>query len=256
MHAHWQNLTRSDGRGAFPRNGRAWCHLQGHTLRIEWFFFSNRWALGLELDPDENELTVSFCVGLFSLYFGMSGLTYLLKKLLPQRESSYTPGLFFLQGREISLRIFDGGPWWVIWMDPDEWRSTDPWWRRGHIDLRDVILGKSKHSSQVLRDAVPVQIWMPEGVYQGKAKVERHRWKRPRWFPKIRVDTWIEVENGIPFSGKGENSWDCGDDGLYGAGHEGDDIEAAARAFGAKVIANRKKYGRPSTQAIKEALGL
>lgn len=50
------------------------------------------------------------------------------------------------------------------------------------------------------------------------------------------------------FSGKGENSWDCGDDGIYGCSFDvsvsgQETIEGAINAYIAKVIENRKRYG-------------
>ena len=53
--------------------------------------------------------------------------------------------------------------------------------RQGHVNVKDLLLGKSHFNEVILRDRVPVEIPMPEGVYHGNARVERHTWKRPRW---------------------------------------------------------------------------
>lgn len=45
------------------------------------------------------------------------------------------------------------------------------------------------------------------------------------------------------FMGKGENSWDCGEDGLYGCGSEGSSLEDAITKTVSIVLRNRRKYG-------------
>lgn len=155
--------------------------------------------------------------------------------------------------REFKVAIHD----WTVWLTPwgrwGEWRTSDPWWIRGvNLNVRDLVLGRACYSVEDLA-CVPVQISMPEGVYHGVATVRRQTWKRPRWFADTRLSTNIDVPKGIPFAGKGENSWDCGDDGLFGCGAEGG-VENAVRHFREQVLQSRKRHGMPSEQAIQEAL--
>lgn len=155
--------------------------------------------------------------------------------------------------REFQIAIHD----WTIRLTPwgrwGEWRKGDPWWVRGiSLNIPDLVLGRTGHSSEELAK-VPVQIPMPEGAYYGVATVERHTWKRPRWFAHSRLSTRVDVPKGIPFAGKGENSWDCGDDGLFGASAEGG-VEAGVAHFRESVESSRRRYGMPSEKAIQEAL--
>ena len=101
---------------------------------------------------------------------------------------------------------------------------------------------------------IPVVIPMPEGIYHGTAKIELATWKRPLWFAKTQISTSIDCPKGIPFAGKGENSWDCGDDGLFGWGAEGDVVEHAIAHGVEIVLTNRRRYGMPSDHAIQDAL--
>jgi len=160
----------------------------------------------------------------------------LLKKLLPARESRYTPGLFLLEGREISLRFFDGGPWWLLWMDPDEHRSTDPRWRRGHLDLRNVLLGRMDYKRTELGPPEEAAVWMPEGPYTAlftpyEAVRARRRW--PRWpFRSIERGWDVKIEKGIPTES---------DDGIYGLGVPGASLHEAAANVREQVLDSRRR---------------
>ena len=109
---------------------------------------------------------------------------------------------------------------------------------------------------ETIKHGIPVVIPMPEGVYHGTAKIERRTWKRPLWFAFSRVSTTIDCPRGIPFAGKGENSWDCGDDGLFGWGAEGPSIEKAIARGVESVLESRRRYGMPSQRAIDDAVTL
>jgi hypothetical protein len=101
-----------------------------------------------------------------------------------------------------------------------------------------------------------ILIHMPEGDYPAVAKYEWRCWTRPRWlFHRMRLSTDVDIPKGIPFQGKGENSWDCGDDGLFGSGCAGHDLEKAASTMREIVMHDRRKYGEPSAKAIRESLG-
>lgn len=156
-------------------------------------------------------------------------------------------------GREFSLYVGD----WTIRMIPFgrhmEWRAVDPWWVRGvSLNIPDVILGRAKYSTELVADRIACTVPMPEGQYAAMAKVERATWKRPRWFAKVRTSVSLEIPKGIPHAGKGENSWDCGDDGLFGIG--GDSVEDAIRRARESVLRDRKRYGPSSPQAVIDAL--
>lgn len=87
---------------------------------------------------------------------------------------------------------------------------------------------------------------MPEGDYPAVASFERRVWVRKRSpFHRVRLDTSIDIPVGIPFSGKGENSWDMGEDALYGTGCGGHDLQKAIEAVQKSVMDYRKRRGDP-----------
>lgn len=158
--------------------------------------------------------------------------------------------------REFSVSMSDWTFRLTPWGRSMEWRSADPWWVRGvSVDFRR-LLGRQQYTNEVIKADMPIQIPMPEGIYQAVAKYERSSWKRPLWFHLTRLYTTVDVPKGIPFAGKGENSWDCGDDGLYGYSVEGHDLEKAIGHGVESVLKSRRKYGRPSDQAIKDSLAV
>lgn len=87
---------------------------------------------------------------------------------------------------------------------------------------------------------------MPEGDYPAVASFESRVWVRKRSpFHRVRLSTWIDIPVGIPFSGKGENSWDMGEDALYGTGCEGHDIEKSIKEARESALRYREQRGDP-----------
>lgn len=220
MRYHHQNLT--DGHLPLWRHGRAWWG----RLNWEWcVLYHPRFGLRIGKGEDQG-LTASVSLLLFSLYLRWSCRV---------RRS-----------RELSLSVYDSVVWLKLWKDPDgDWRSYDPWWRKSVIALHvvDWILGEWKHESTD-RDLGDVLVPMPEGCYVAQAKETKRVWRRRFGIINRRTDVSLTFEVGIPCAGKGENSWDCGDDGLYGCG--GDTLEKAIGNAVASSLASRRKHGYDS----------
>jgi hypothetical protein len=231
MRFHWQNLNdkKTGGQGFFLKHFRFWWW----RLAVEWCC-PGRWGLSFGRNcHSDSGLSFSWGAGLFSLYVTLA------------TKYNGKPG------RQFDLSFHDKALWLALWEDPMEWRSRDPWWKKIHsIHFDDLLLGRVKYSKEVLRTA-DITIPMPEGNYAGKAEVQRCTWKRPRWFAHVRIDTWVDVPKGIPRMGKGENSWDCGEDGIFGYGCEGDNMATVAAKGTQLALEERKKYGTPDriTQA-------
>lgn len=94
-----------------------------------------------------------------------------------------------------------------------------------------------------------VEIPMPEGNYAGRVRKETRVWKRPRWpwIRQRRVEWWVDMIEGVPHAGKGENSYDCGDDAVMGTGGS-TRAEAIANVTRA-ALRNRERYGEASTRS-------
>lgn len=166
-----------------------------------------------------------------------------------RRAAVLGPGVYASEidpfdGRTTGIRIFDGSVWLDVWRNDVGWRAedtprlercrTEPGgprrWRfvRGHLPwngwgwswtlhVTDWLLGASRLEVDAdwTRETASV-VRMPEGDYHCLVRVERCRWGRRWWRGRWVYRANVEVPLGVPFAGKGENSWDCGDDGLYG----------------------------------------
>jgi hypothetical protein len=259
MTIDYQDLQENPRHRRFWTHGRCWLRRRGKwyerrcgTLEIEWSIPSgSSWGWGVTFGGGDSgsDLDARFTVPwLLSLYLSLGNVFRL-----------YRFGTDFDRGhdRDISLRVFDGAIWWSVWVGSmASWSRDYPWcrwWRQGSFHFA-TLLGPQRYSCETIKANIPVRIPMAEGVYVGTAKIEQQIWKRPLWFATRRVSTWIDVPNGIPFAGKGENSWDCGDDGLFGCGVEGESVEQAIGHFIASVLTSRRRYGMPSADAITHAV--
>lgn len=216
MHYHHQNLSR--GKSPIWHHGRAWLG----QLQWEWCVFHRpRFSLSI----GRRHLTL--CLLVCSLYVVWKD-----------------DGEFERRGFE--LAIHDGKIWIEHpWIRQGEWRRNDPWWKKQIvISVVDLLLGKHRFSSTET-ELPDVFVPMPEGSYRAKAKLVQRRWmRRFGWFRKMRDDYELSVDGGIPFAGKGENSWDCGDDGLWGCG--GTSVENAIAQGVESVLTDRRKRGLDS----------
>ena len=139
--------------------------------------------------------------------------------------------MWFSHGWSISVNIFS---------DTMSWKKNDWRW---YINLRDILIGNPKCSQKTIEEK-EILIPMPEKAYSGKATLADWTWTYPRWFPKTIRRCEIQIPEGIPFPGKGENPWDCGDDATFSitTGKVGSIAEAVGILVG-DVLATRVRYG-------------
>jgi hypothetical protein len=129
------------------------------------------------------------------------------------------------------------------------WSSKEPWWMHWTFHFDNFILGSMQHKLEL--HGQPTRIWiaLPEGSYLAAAQYETRTWTRSRWpwwpFKKTRQATSVDVHawHGLPHEGKGENSWDCGTDGLFGYSAEGHSVEAAIAKGVELTLKDRNRYG-------------
>lgn len=255
MRFDYQNLNEGE-QSNYWRYGRAWLRPRGDfkdrslVLRAEWHIPGGaRWGVNFGGGDSGRDLGCTVSIPfLLTLYLTV-------ENVFPM----YYFGTDFDRGhdRTIDVYFFDNAIWYHIWVGSmASWSRRYPWcrwWRQGSFHFAS-LLGKQTYACETLKDGIPVTIPMPEGAYHGVAKIERRTWKRRFWFAKSRVSTSIDCPKGIPFQGKGENSWDCGDDGLFGWGADGASIEHAIAHGVESVLVSRRRYGMPSDSAIREAL--
>ena len=238
MHFHtWsQNLTGDEPggrRGPMWRHGRAalWLYDDAETaqqlgVEAEWKVPSGHFHLSLNVDGTEREITLSVGCGLFSLYLTAENLIR-----------------FSMLEREIRFSLFDGSLMVTLWMHPHDWNSTEPKWRRFTVDPARILFGRTIYSRRVLSEHA-VTVPMPERSYAGTVTLTEDTWRRPRWpFPTRVRRAKVEMKEPIPFPGKGENSWDQGDDALHGLTFPAATVPEAISGVVASVLRSREKYG-------------
>lgn len=219
---------------------------------IEWSLLRHGFGLGVTVgrNGSESDLGLDIHLGrLANLYLRIRAPWTRWAQVTKEQSPDdwYEPrhtgvGLFPYRGCLILVRVdcADNGPSRTK-ARRREWKITSY-----------MLLGK-RHVDTVDGASGTTKIPLPEGVYDA-AWVERintaayvgHRLGRVRDVvlgPQIRRYIDLTVEGGIPIEGKGENSWDCGMDGLFGCG--GSSVESAVGAAVAHVLRGRDRYGGP-----------
>jgi hypothetical protein len=182
---------------------------------------------------DGTGVQVHLSLLLFSLYLSFDAARLFGR---PWRE---------LRERNLGVSVHDGSVWLDLWTGDGDWHRNRPWHRNTVcLNVTDWVIGRPR-CVMTKGPKCPVLVPMPEGCYEATCTEERWVWTYRFGFKRERVAYWVEIPNGIPFQGKGENSWDCGDDGLFGAGSDGSPEKAVGHVV-ATVLRSRKRYGNVS----------
>lgn len=236
---HWQNLNDKsvDRLGSGIRHGRCWIG----SFEICWQFFQRPgFHFSLAIAEHEHALTIGLELFLFSFWISWDHFKVQswLSDKIKRRDQKYG------NGRSIALYWHEWGLWWTLWHDEMESRRDDPWYIQMHNwNFPDFFFGRSKYSSKTIKEEMVI-VPMPEGGYPALVKINEDQWKRPRWpFPKRMIRSEVIPDKPIPFPGKGENSWDCGEDAMYSLYGPYDTPLKAAIAASESVMRDRLKYG-------------
>lgn len=270
MHFHWQNLTKdaAEGRGierrrvrrrVFPRTGRCWLYFgrKNHSIGFEWSF---RLGIGVAatFEPSERQITLH-CAPLLARFYLTIPMSEWIYDRLPGHWSQVRMNgrrWFIHEPRRLSLRAHSGAIWWCLWRDDGVWQRGD--WRQGSFHPARFILGRQNHAEEVL-STEDVEIGMPEGAYAATVSMIERTWTRQRWpwwpLTKRRMTAKVDVPDGIPHPGKGENSWDYGDDALYGLSCPARTVEEAIGRVVESATRDRRRYGGAHWKPKPEAVG-
>lgn len=240
MYWHWQNLNedrRGEIKGSGFWHGRAWLKMTKNlSFSAEWHFRSNRCACEVRVGGEANTLGLSMALPPISLFVDVHYRP--LRRFVGDWDAKVT-----------GVRIFDWSVWFEWWRnDMGGWTNYGSKWknairnRQFNFNIPDVILGRQKHSRQELETKQGV-VAMPEGLYPISVTFDRRTWKRPRWFAQSRLGANIKCLKPIGFPGKGENSWDCGDDALHGMSCDAINMAQAIARVTESVLRSREKYG-------------
>ena len=261
---HTQNL--SDGAKPLWQYGRCWWRVyprwsdpdyedvRGRTLRLEWSAPTSHLHVYADVgNTDEDDITLAVACRLFAAWAS-------LEDVFP-RSWRYRKGAdgHYLPDKSIGLSWHNGGLYWHVWTPRDEWHRSTPRWRDGSWHPVDTLLGRRVHR-MVEGEPEPCEIVMPEASYPATARRYVQTWTRPRfpWWPltKRRSGVEIDIPRGVPVPGKGENSWDCGDDAIMSTGvalPPHGSIREASEKVALDALRTRQRYAsldwRPSEVA-------
>ena len=196
---------------------------------------------------------------------GETGITFNLCSLYFSIYLNRFRGFFDrYEAYNLGVRIFDWAIWVDLWAYDHEHDYQVSFWhpnrRRFHWHPLDTLFGSKKHSEQIMNEHSSVEVVMPERIYRASVQMIHWKKKRPRW-PFPRRGHWIKIDmhegDAIPFPGKGESAWDCGDDATLGFTCNETTIEKAIDSLVESVEKRRVKYGgknwRP-TLTVEEKL--
>ena len=144
--------------------------------------------------------------------------------------------------REIGVSFHNGTFWFSLWKPDGHWSRSEPRWWSFNFNPADWFLGRRKHSLREIAEH-DTEVPMPEASYPAKVTIQERTWKRPRWFATRRLEASIEIPQGVPIPGKGENSWDCGEDSIFGSGSSEPTVAAAVAAVVKSALATRERHG-------------
>lgn len=241
----WQNLNEvGAGHGSILRHGRAWYRPANYfsdnkrhsSLAWSWNFEPRRWfGLSVDLFDGDSERDLGFSVHLGFAHFWLTFENVLNRwGGYPRHSWAHTWGVTLFEDH-LNFQIHNAGS---DCYDCKGWKG----WHKGFF-VSNLIFGRTKHEQKVLSVHEAV-VPMPEGNYPATVKIVEDSWKWSRWpWPKVRLASEIEVKGGVPFPGKGENSWDCGEDAIISTGSSTPTVAGAVGAMVSSVLRNRERYG-------------
>jgi hypothetical protein len=151
-----------------------------------------------------------------------------------------------------NLYTYQGSLSWKVMGASDSWDSKIPRWRDGNFDYYNLIFKQTMTDEPIVEGSLSprnINIPMPEGVYQWKIQFQRRVLKRRFLRKKSFVTYNAECHEGqqIPKPGKGENSWDCGPDAIFGQSGPGSSVTEAIAKIVQGVLRDRERYGSGHT---------
>jgi len=233
VYLHSQNLNE-DRKGkvkGWPYHGRLWLHLGSRkTVAFSWNLWTHFCGASVGIDGEDGGL---------KLHAALPPVSFWL--CLPVPSGFFPEKLTrVFQFEFAEIRVFDWAVWWKFWTG-DNWSSRTPKWRDGNFNFRDFVLGRAKYKEGDGR-VQNVLIPMPEGPYEATVKMTEDAWSRPRWFTQKIRRAKVDVPQGIPHEGKGENDYDCGEDRCYGISGPAENVEDAVAMLVKSVLRDRRRY--------------
>lgn len=152
----------------------------------------------------------------------------------------------FPYDRQLSLSMHNGFVCWNLWT-AEMGYNPKARWREQCWSWKRFIGWEPEHVRWETLEVVHTVVPMPEGTYDATVEIKRGTWKRRRlfaWCPSVhRFSSEITPDRPIPVPGKGENSWDCGDDAIHSSSGPGRTVHEAVSRLVDSAYHQRINYG-------------
>lgn len=231
-------------------------HHDRRILSVNAHAWTDHVLLALELNADEPSIRLALAAG-----------PYLSIDVPIPRQLRERLAARLLRGLEhhdfddvdvVRVSVHHGGLWWSICHTSDSRSRQTPRWRHGRWNVVDQLLGE-RTVDRTLLSETEVDVPLQEGTYRWRIRLEETRLSRARW--RTEVLRTFEAEPArpgqqIPTPGKGENSWDCGPDALFGLSGQAGTLDEAVARIVAAVLRNRLRYGGKLTYGPESPEGV
>lgn len=169
----------------------------------------------------------------------------------------------FLKDKYCNIYWYECAIWWHFLAKKWESSSSDPWWMSGSFHVDDFFLGKSELIRDRWISVENIEFKMGENLFNMDS-IKWEKWRRFRrhipysLYHKDAIHVEMNIKKPPLYSGKGENSWDCGDDGTYGLSmdwkylkptweNKNECARLAIDYYVESVLKNAKRYGGSSS---------
>lgn len=223
MYFWFQNLAKDGERSLFHFRGSV-----GKDHRRNWFRYeiSSGRSLKLEYqhgeccdDSNSSQIVVGFLFATIYFTFYLPSRFYFQRKCVATWDGGRE--FYLTEGRRYGFYFYDWAFVWSFHAKVNESASGDPWWMHQYIHIDDLLVGKAERLEDRLISAEDIHFKLGGKPF----KMDKIEWERNRRFRRfipysLYHRTWysvnLEIKDPPMRAGKGENSWDCGDDGSFG----------------------------------------
>lgn len=240
---------KRNGVYGIPFSGRFWLRTATNTWRMSWNFLSKSCGVSATASHEDG-LVLHVALPPVSLWLTVPApvahwlSTSVFMARWNVRYGGHPGSTRYDDFELFNIRVHDYAIWWSLAKFDWGWSHKMPMWMDGNWHFLDTLLGEQRHSEETI-DVRDVVIPMPEGAYPATVKLSVRRWKRSRWpATVVRRTASIDIPAGVPQAGKGENSWDCDEDALFGLSCEARTLdEAIAKTVGASLRGRTRRDG-------------
>lgn len=232
-----------------PRMFRRFFHGPRTSVSYEvvfWLSYTPGWGITLGRNGSESDVGLDVHLGRF-----LNAYLRLASPWTRWANINDHEKYLWYEARHYGFRIrpYDGC-WWRIELGETEF-TTSSEHKRSWSFRPESLLGKTNTETIILSTGM-TEIPMKEGAYPAAWTQEVTIWTYTRLLGKIRdrllkprtnTSVTLDIPGGIPVEGKGENSWDCGMNGLFGI--TGKTVEEAVGNCVVAVTRDRNRYGGP-----------